>query len=41
MKIIENMVQDWPDKVRDYCRKKKAIREICITFYASMFEGLP
>lgn len=39
METLENMVQDWLGKVRDYCGKSKVVREMCIKNYSSVFEG--
>jgi hypothetical protein len=39
MEPLENMVQDWPNMLRDYCAESAQVREICIKYYASpLFE---
>jgi len=35
---LENMVQDWPNEVRQYCNKNQEIRDICLKEYHFLFE---
>jgi hypothetical protein len=35
MELLENVVEDWPDKVKQYCEKN---HEICHRDYGHLFE---
>jgi hypothetical protein len=35
---LEHMIQDWPDEVRDYCKKNPKMKKICKNSYAFLFK---
>jgi hypothetical protein len=35
---IEHMIQDWPNEVREYCKKNPEMRKICKKLYAFLFK---
>jgi len=37
---LQNMVQDWPDNVKDNCKTHRALRETCKKYYLSVVEGM-
>jgi hypothetical protein len=38
MELLENVVEDWPDKVKQYCEKKNGMEEIFRRDYGHFFE---
>ena len=35
---LEHMIQDWPNEVRDYCKKNPEMKKICKNSYAFLFK---
>ncbi len=38
MEPLQNMVEDWPEKVKEYCEKNRKIKDICRRYYGHLFE---
>jgi hypothetical protein len=38
MEPLQNMVEDWPEKVKEYCEKNREMKDICHRDYGHLFE---